>query len=107
MPSPALNHFFLATDETIAEVTKKSIANMEKLIGEFRKLEPAPDIFVFQHIPGACQDAFDRNCSCGQTFWQYRKNFDFYNRALLKKSQERKFNIVPVYINIDTETISP
>ncbi|MBQ9337318.1 MAG: SGNH/GDSL hydrolase family protein [Lentisphaeria bacterium] len=102
-----LNDFFLATDETIAEVTKKSIANMEKLIGEFRKLKPAPEIFVFQHIPGAGQDGFGKSYSCGRTTWQYRKNLDYYNRALLKKSKELKFIIVPVYINIDTENNYP
>lgn len=75
---------------------------MEKLIGEFRKLEPAPDIFVFQHIPCASQDAFGRNYSCGQTSWHYRKYLDFYNRALLKKSKELKFNIIPACININT-----
>ncbi len=102
-----LNDFFLATDETIAEVTKKSIENMEKLIGEFRKLKPAPEIFVFQHIPGAGQDGFGKSYSCGRTSWQYRKNLDYYNRALLKKSKEMKFIIVPVYINIDTENNYP
>ena len=102
-----LNDFFLATDETIAEVTKKSIANMEKLIGEFRKLKPAPEIFVFQHIPGAGQDGFGKSYSCGRTSWQYRKNLDHYNRALLQKSKELNFNIVPVYINIDTENNYP
>ena len=102
-----LNDFFLASDETIAEVTKKSIANMEKLIGEFRKLKPAPEIFVFQHIPGAGQDGFGKSYSCGRTSWQYRKNLDYYNRALLQKSKELKFNIVPVYINIDTENNYP
>ena len=102
-----LNDFFLATDETIAEVTKKSIANMEKLIAEFRKLKPAPEIFVFQHIPGAGQDGFGKSYSCGRTSWQYRKNLDHYNRALLQKSKELKFIIVPVYINIDTENNYP
>ena len=102
-----LNDFFSATDETIAETTKRSLANMEKLIGEFRKLRPAPEIFVFQHIPGASQDAFGRNYACGQTGWQYRRNLDFYNRALLRKSKELKFNIVPTYINIDTENNFP
>ena len=97
----------LCQADAIGDVTKRSLANMEKLIGEFRKLEPAPEIFIFQHIPGACQDAFGRNYACGQTGWQYRKNLDHYNRALLKKSKELKFNIVPVYINIDTENNFP
>jgi lysophospholipase L1-like esterase len=102
-----LNDFFLCTDENIAEVTARSIANMEKLIAEFRKLKPAPEIFVFQHIPGANQDGFGKSYACGQTSWQYRKNLDFYNRALLKKSKELKYNIVPVYMNIDTENNYP
>ena len=102
-----LNDFFRATDEKIADVTKISLENMEKLIGEFRKLNPAPEIFVFQHIPGANQDAFGKNYACDQTSWQYRKNLDYYNRALLQKSKELKFNIVPVYINIDTENNFP
>ena len=102
-----LNDFFLCTDENIAEVTAKSIANMEKLIAEFRKLKPVPEIFVFQHIPGANQDGFGKSYACGQTSWQYRKNLDFYNRALLKKSKELKYNIVPVYMNIDTENNYP
>ena len=102
-----LNDFFLASDETIVEVTKESIGNMEKLIGEFRKLKPAPEIFVFQHIPGANQDAFGKNYACEQTSWQYRRNLDHYNRALLKKSKELKFNLVPMYINIDTANNFP
>ena len=102
-----LNDFFLATDETIAEITRKSTANMEKLIAKFRELEPAPEIFVFQHIPGAGQDGFGRSYANGRTSWQYRKNLDYYNRALLKKSKELKFVIVPVYINIDTENNYP
>lgn len=102
-----LNDFFLATDETIAPTTQRSIDRMEKLIAEFRKLKPAPEIFVFQHIPGANQDAFGQNYSCTQTSWQYRKNLDYYNRALLKKSKELKFNVVPIYINIDTENNFP
>ena len=102
-----LNDFFLATDETIAGITKKSIANMEKLIGEFRKLKPAPEIFVFQHIPGSNQDGFGKSYASRQSSWQYRKNLDYYNRALLQKSKELKFNIVPVYINIDTENNYP
>jgi len=102
-----LNDFFLATDETISEVTKKSTDNMEKLIAKFRELDPAPAIFVFQHIPGAGQDGFGKSYASRRTSWQYRKNLDHYNRALLKKSKELKFNIVPVYINIDTENNYP
>ncbi|MBQ7206920.1 MAG: SGNH/GDSL hydrolase family protein [Lentisphaeria bacterium] len=102
-----LNDFLRASDETLAEITQKSMANMEKLIAEFRKLKPEPAIFVFQHIPGASQDGFGANYACRQTSWQYRKNLDYYNRALLQKSKELKFNIVPVYINIDTENNFP
>ena len=76
---------------------------MEKLIGEFRKFKPAPEIMIFQHIPGANQDAFGNNYQCKLTSWQYRKNLDFYNRALLKKGKELKVTVVPVYMNIDTE----
>ncbi len=102
-----LNDFFLATDENIAERTAKSLANMEKLIAEFRKLKPAPEMFIFLHIPGAQQDGFGKSYACGQTSYQYRKNLDFYNRALLKKSKELKLRVVPVYINIDTENNYP
>ena len=80
---------------------------MEKLIAEFRKLKPAPEIMIFQHIPGANQDAFGNNYRCGQTSWQYRKNLDHYNRALLKKGKELNLTVVPVYINIDTENNFP
>ncbi|MBQ9501128.1 MAG: hypothetical protein IJU70_03115 [Lentisphaeria bacterium] len=102
-----LNDFFLATDETISGITKKSTDNMEKLIAKFRELDPAPAIFVFQHIPGAGQDGFGKSYASRRTGWQYRKNLDCYNRALLKKSKELKFNLVPVYINIDTENNYP
>lgn len=102
-----LNDFFLCTDKNIAKVTARSIKNMEKLIHEFRKLKPAPAIFIFQHIPGSNQDGFGKNYACGQTSWQYRKNLDHYNRALLKKGKEMKLNVVPVYINIDTENNYP
>lgn len=102
-----LNDFFLADDTTIAEVTEKSIANMEKLIAEFRKLESAPKIMIFQHIPGAGQDGFGKSYRCGRTSWQYRKNLDYYNRMLLKKGRELNVTVVPVYINIDTENNYP
>ena len=102
-----LNDFFLADDNSIAEVTAKSIKNMEQLIARFRQLKPAPEIFVFQHIPGSNQDGFGKNYSCGRTSFQYRKNLDYYNRALLKKSRELNFHIVPMYINIDTENNYP
>ena len=102
-----LNDFFGAQDNNIAEVTARSIANMEKLIAEFRKLKPAPEIMIFQHIPGANQDAFGQNYTCNQTSWQYRKNLDYYNRALLKKGKELKITVVPIYMNIDTENNFP
>ena len=102
-----LNDFFLSTDENIAERTAKSLGNMEKLIAEFRKLKPAPEIFIFQHIPGAQQDGFGKSYACNQTSYQYRKNLDFYNRALLKKGKELNLRVVPVYINIDTENNYP
>ena len=102
-----LNDFFGAQDKNIAAVTAKSIANMEKLIAEFRKLKPAPEIMIFQHIPGANQDAFGQNYSSNQTSWQYRKNLDYYNRALLKKGEELKLHVIPVYMNIDTENNFP
>ena len=84
-------------------ISEEELENMEKLIKEFRKLKPEPHILIFQHIPGSNQDGFGKSYSCGQTSWQYRKNLDFYNRALLKKSKDLKFTIVPMYINIDTE----
>ena len=102
-----LNDFFLCTDENIAEVTAKSLADMEKLVNEFRKLKPAPAIFVFQHIPGSSQDGFGKSYGCLQSSWQYRKNLDYYNRALLKKRKEMNFYIVPAYMNIDTENNYP
>ena len=102
-----LNDFFGATDSTIAQITEKSLAGMEKLIAEFRKLKPAPEIMIFQHIPGANQDAFGNNYQSNQTGWQYRKNLDYYNRALLKKGKELKLTVVPIYMNIDTENNFP
>ena len=98
-----LNDLFWGQDHTIEKITEKSLENMEKLIGEFRKFKPAPEIMIFQHIPGANQDAFGNNYQCKLTSWQYRKNLDFYNRALLKKGKELKVTVVPVYMNIDTE----
>ena len=102
-----LNDFFLCTDENIAEVTAKSMQDMEKLIAEFRKLKPAPEIMIFQHIPGAGQDGFGASYKSRQTSWQYRKNLDHYNRALLKKGKELDLTVVPVYMNIDTENNYP
>ena len=102
-----INDFFLADDSSIARMTEESLKNMEKLIGEFRKLKKVPRIMIFQHIPGAGQDGFGRNYRCGRTSWQYRKNLDHYNRALLKKGKEMKLTVVPVYINIDTEKNYP
>ena len=102
-----LNDFFGAQDHNIVQVTEKSLGNMEKLIAEFRKLKPAPEILIFQHIPGANQDAFGQNYSSNQTGWQYRKNLDFYNRALLKKGKELNLTVVPIYMNIDTENNFP
>ena len=98
-----LNDFVLSGEDKIDAAIKRSITNMELLIGEFKKLKPAPELFVFQHIPGSCQDGFGKNYACGQTSWQFRKNLDLYNRALLKKSKELGFNLVPVFINMDTE----
>lgn len=102
-----LNDFFKATDQDIAKITENSLKGMERLIAEFRKLKPVPEIMIFQHIPGANQDAFGNNYNCGQTGWQYRKNLDYYNRALLKKGKELKVNVVPIYMNIDTENNFP
>ena len=102
-----LNDFFKAQDDTIAQITADSIKNMEKLIAEFRKLKPAPEIMIFQHIPGAGQDGFGASYKSRQTSWQYRKNLDHYNRALLKKGKELDLTVVPVYMNIDTENNYP
>ena len=102
-----LNDFFKAKDHNIAEITDKSIKNMEKLVAEFRKLKPAPEIMIFQHIPGSNQDGFGTSYKSRQTSWQYRKNLDYYNRALLKKGKELKLHVVPVYMNIDTENNYP
>ena len=102
-----MNDVFSAKDDTIAERTQKSLQGMEKLIGEFRKLQPAPEIFVCAGIPGACQDGFGANYACGQTSWQYRKNLDFYIRTLQKKSKELHFHLVPMFINLDTENNFP
>ena len=102
-----LNDFFSAKDHNIAATTANSIRSMEKLIAEFRKFKPAPEIMIFQHIPGSGQDSFGANYACGQTAWQYRKNLDFYNRELLKKGKELKVTVVPIYMNIDTENNFP
>ncbi len=102
-----MNDVFSAKDDTIAERTAKSFEGMEKLIAEFRKLRPAPELFVCAGIPGADQDGFGRSYACGQTSWQYRKNLDFYIRALQKKSRELNFHLVPMYINLDTENNYP
>ena len=102
-----LNDFFLCTDENIAEVTAKSLQDMEKLIAEFRKLTPAPAIFIFQHIPGSNQDGFGASYGCQQSTWQYRKNLDYYNRALAAKAKELGLRTVPVYMNFDTENNYP
>ena len=102
-----LNDFVLSGENKIDAAVTRSIANMEKLIGEFKKLKPAPEIFVFQHIPGSSQDGFGKNYACGQTSWQFRKNLDLYNRALRKKSKELGFDLVPVFINLDTENNYP
>ena len=98
-----MNDVFSAKDDTIAERTAKSLAGMEKLIAEFRKLQPAPEIFVCVGIPGSSQDGFGKSYSCGQTCWQFHRNLDFYCRALMKKSKELNFRLVPMYINLDTE----
>ena len=98
-----LNDFFLAKDDTIAEITAKSLANMELLIAEFKKLSPCPELMAFQHIPGSTQDGFGASYKCGQTGWQYRKNLDFYNRKILEKCRELGIVAIPMYINIDTE----
>ena len=76
---------------------------MVELIGKFKQLKPAPEILIFQHIPGANQDAFGANYACKLTSWQYRKNLDIYNRALQKKAKELNIHVVPIYMNIDTE----
>ena len=102
-----MNDVFSATDETIAERTRKSLESMEKLIGEFRKLQPAPEIFVCAGIPGASQDGFGKSYSCGQTSWQFRKNLHFYIRALEKKSRELHFRLVPMYLGLDSENNYP
>ena len=102
-----MNDVFSAKDDTIAARTEKSIRGMEKLIAEFRKLRPAPEIFVCAGIPGSSQDGFGKSYACGQTSWQYRKNLDFYIRALQKKSKELHFRLVPMFINVDTENNYP
>ena len=102
-----LNDFFKAQDNNIEKITSESLRNMEKLISEFRKLKPAPELLIFQHIPGANQDGFGKNYASRQTSWQYRKNLDYYNRALLKKGKELKLHVVPIYMNIDTENNYP
>ncbi|MBQ9338088.1 MAG: hypothetical protein IJS14_12410 [Lentisphaeria bacterium] len=102
-----MNDVFSAKDDTIAERTQKSLEGMEKLIAEFRKLEPAPEIFVCVGIPGSGQDGFGKSYSCGQTAWQFHKNLVFYARALMKKSKELNFRLVPMFINIDTENNYP
>ena len=102
-----LNDFFKSEDHNIAQITAESIKNMEKLIAEFRKLKPAPEIMIFQHIPGSNQDGFGRNYASNQTSLQYRKNLDYYNRALLKKGKELKITVVPIYMSIDTENNFP
>jgi lysophospholipase L1-like esterase len=98
-----LNDILMSKPHNIVEKTEKSIQEMEVLIAEFRKLKPAPEILIFQHIPGADQDAFGANYACNLTTWQYRKHLDIYNRALLKKGKELNINVVPIYMNIDTE----
>ena len=98
-----LNDILMSKPHNIVEKTEKSIQEMELLIAEFRKLKPAPEILIFQHIPGADQDAFGANYACNTTSWQYRKYLDIYNRALLKKGKELNINVVPIYMNIDTE----
>jgi lysophospholipase L1-like esterase len=102
-----MNDVFSAKDDTIRERTKASLEGMEKLIAEFRKLQPAPEIFVCTGIPGSGQDGFGANYACGQSSWQFRKNLDFYIRALQKKSRELGFNLVPMFINVDTENNYP
>ena len=98
-----LNNVLVAKEHNIEQITAESLKNMEELIGEFRKFKPAPEILIFQHIPGANQDAFGKNYECKLHGWTYRKNLDYYNRALLKKGKELNIHVVPIYMNIDTE----
>lgn len=102
-----INDILLATDDKLAERTEESIRGMEELIAEFRKLQPAPEIFVCTGVPGSNQDGFGANYGCGQTSWQFRKNLDFYIRTLQKKSKDLHFRLVPMFINLDTENNFP
>ena len=102
-----LNDFFLAKDDTIEEITARSLANMELLIAEFKKLSPVPEMLAFQHIPGAGQDGFGASYKSGQTGWQYRKNLDYYNRKIFEKCRQLGIGAIPMYINIDTENNYP
>ena len=98
------NDMFSAMAETREARCEKAMSSARKLLGELRKHAPKAVIGVATNPCGCEQDGFGANYKSLQSKYQYRRNIQFYNRALaalVKELNDPGIKIIPLHQAID------
>ncbi len=104
-----INDIFNATDENLAEHIQAILKDMDDTIKAFKKDAPNAVYGIGLLTPNANQDAFGSKYKCGQTAWQYSKNYFAMNAAIIKYfgNKDPKIVILPSQVGIDSENNFP
>lgn len=86
----------------VANVLKRA----RTLLAALRKHAPNAVIAVSTQPCGCSQDGFGENYGCGQSKYQFRRNIQFYNRAITafaKELKDPKLKLIPLHHVVDPD----
>ena len=100
------NDMFNAKEDNLEERIKTVIGNARRLLAVLRKHAPESVIGIASSPLGCSQDGFGANYRCSQSQYQYRRNMQRYNRALVEmigKLNDPKIRLIPLHHVLDSE----
>ena len=100
------NDMFNAKEDNLEERIVKVIGNARRLLAVLRQHAPETVIGVASSPLGCSQDGFGANYKCSQSQYQYRRNMQRYNRALvemIKSMNDPKLQLIPLHQVLDSE----
>ena len=100
------NDMFNAREDNLEERIETVIGNARRLLAVLRKHAPESVIGIASSPLGCSQDGFGANYRCSQSQYQYRRNMQRYNRALVEmigKLNDPKIRLIPLHHVLDSE----
>ena len=100
------NDMFNAKEDNLEERIETVIGNARRLLAVLRKHAPESVIGIASSPLGCSQDGFGANYRCSQSQYQYRRNMQRYNRALVEmigKLNDPGIRLIPLHHVLDSE----